>query len=210
MTATINTAVRDAQRVAGGWVAVDSVRHTSDGLALSLGVRRGRRGPRVGLWEVRCTGVREICISDLDGGGIALYPPTHPAARQFTAPVTRLTYLPGQEFFKALGALAAAHLAAVDDWVPVERFLPLAPGSGKKLALRAPDFLARAYARALRKAGFRVQLSTPAAGRRGRTHPRVLHFGNSFVVADRFEVRDGLANNALQLTKPAQAMELRS
>jgi hypothetical protein len=92
-----------------------------------------------------------------------------------------------------LATLYHAHIDAVDDWIPFERYvlpkIPSAcgfePASRNEFAFRGPDFLIRAYARALRTGGERVQAVLKVAKRKiGR--PGVLHFGESYVVADKF------------------------
>ena len=70
----------------GGWVRVEQVRKTPGRLELCLGVHMEDRGRRkIGAWRVICLGVREAHIVDFDGGGLAIYPTTHPAARQYAA-----------------------------------------------------------------------------------------------------------------------------
>ena len=198
---TITRAIREIHAIPDGWVVVESVSRADQGLIVSLAVRKGKTGQRLGSWEIRCRGVRELQISDLSGGGIRLYASGHPAANQFVSPMVRLSCATGDHTVRALGTLAAAHLAATDDWIPVERYLPLGSCANGRVAVRAPAFLARVYVRALRKAGFGVRLSPRQSPPRSRKHPRVLHLGNSFVIADAFEVRSGLANNEMQRTK---------
>jgi hypothetical protein len=106
-----------------------------------------------------------------------------------------------------LGALAAAHVATVDDWISVDRYLPMEAGAKADLVIRAPVFLVRAYAKALARLGAVVRVKPAARKRRTSPPPRVLHFGNSFVVADGFEATLGarkLEKNQMQRTVPAQ------
>ena len=95
---------------------------------------------------------------------------------------------------RVLAALQQAHVKAVDDWIPFDRYLQIntpytlpyfAPVSGDNFFCKGPDFLLRVYANALSAAGQQVQL---LRGRRNRRalRPQVLHFGSSYIVADRF------------------------
>jgi hypothetical protein len=88
---------------------------------------------------------------------------------------------------------------AVDDWIPFDRYLPIkipwngtsilpyfAPVSGSKFVCRGPDFLVRAYAKALEAIGERIQLTLRGGPKPKSIRPKVLHFGSSFVVANAF------------------------
>jgi hypothetical protein len=58
--------------------------------------------------------------------------------------------------------------------------------AGGKPVCQGPDFLMRAYARALRRIGAKPDLTLQKKHRTKIVRPKVLHFGNSFVVADAF------------------------
>jgi hypothetical protein len=196
------TRITKSHGTSAGWVDVASVAQASGGLDITVVLRSRKKGPVFATWNVRCRGVREFEFSDLTGGGIRLYSSDHPAAKQYVAGGARLSCRTGGAGTQAWLALAAAHVAAVDDWVPLERYLPSTPPATGTLVVRAPAFLVRVYAQALRRIGLRVRvLSTKRrAKQRGRS-PKVLHLGNSFVVADAFEVRERLANKQMQRTK---------
>jgi len=184
-----------------GWLEVDRVVQAAGGLDVALVLRKGKKGRTLATWDVCCRGVREFEFSDLTGGGIRLYSSDHPAAKQYTATATRLSCRTSQAGAQAWLALVAAHREAVDDWVPLDRYLPATPPTNGTIAVRAPLFLARAYARALRSMGLNVRLVHSKHPPKRGTSPKVLHLGNSFVVADAFEVREGLANKQMQRTK---------
>src|SRR5579863_5704402 len=92
---SLAVAIRSINRPPGGWLHIDAIRKAGSGIVLSLGPREGKRGRRVLGWEVSCQRVREIGVSDLDGGGIRLYGSRHPAARQYAARSARLRCRPG-------------------------------------------------------------------------------------------------------------------
>jgi hypothetical protein len=168
---------------------------------LSLGVYHGKAGRLGASWDIHCRGVRELSISDLDGGGIQLYPPSHPAARQYSDAKTTLRCEVGEAMSAGVGALLEAHIRATDDWVPFDRYVPTWKSP---LVIRGPAFLIRSYSRALKRLHLEPAISV-RRGKAGRHRPlRVLHLGESYVVAAAFEVFQsarGLSNNGLKLTK---------
>src|SRR5262249_21759467 len=121
-------AIKRIHGIPDGWVCVEQVHSIRGGLELCFGIRRGRRGNTIATWVVHCFGVHEAKVTDLDGGGIALYASDHPAARQYTTPWSELRW-PRETNQKAvLGTLYDAHINAVEDWVPFERYvLPNSP-----------------------------------------------------------------------------------
>ena len=173
------------------WVRLVRAESNRKGLCLLFEVRSGQRGKVVAGFSIRCSGVREHHIGELDGGGMRRYPSSHPAARQTFAPRARLAIEGKGDPLSALGALVTSHVSAVDDWVPVARYL----GDLKTLVSRlargpvvfsGPAFLLARYARAARRLGWRTRLTRlRQAKRRPAT---VLHFSESFVVAERFQV----------------------
>lgn len=174
------------------WIRVDVVRRLRGGLELALAVHRGKRGPRVGTWRVHCSGLRETHIADLNGGGMRLYTSSHPAARQYAAAGAQLRVTDIDDVQRVLGALLRAHVATVDDWIPFDRYFKENGGAQRprKLVLRGPEFLMRAYARALRALPVSVRVSVKAQPKR-LVRPQVLHFGGSYIVADGFAVQEG-------------------
>jgi hypothetical protein len=168
-----------------GWVRVESVHRVDDGIVLVLGLYAGKKGERVRSWEIRCRRVQEAHICDLDGGGIGLYEPDHPVCRQYTAGTATLRCAVGDRRDAAVGSMLAAHVGAVDDWIPFDRYVS---GLKAPMTVRGPAFLIKAYAAALRDLGL---APTVSAGKsvKGRARYRALHFGNSFVVAAIFEAR---------------------
>ncbi len=200
-------AIRAIHAKPDGWVRVEQVRRgPGRSLQMILGVAEGRRGALREAWLVTCRGVRELCLTDLDGGGLQLWPASHPAARQYSDPTASLICKPS-DLRAAVGALYEAHASAVDDWVPFEQYLGFevpAPSKLERLRARGPRFLMNKYARALRALGIACALAP--SGRRDSRRPacRVLHFGDSYVVAEEFSmapVPNRLANNRMQLTK---------
>ena len=92
-------------------------------------------------------------------------------------------------------------MKAVDGWIPFDRYLLIntpyngtpflpyfAPVSGNRFVCKGPDFLLKAYANALAATGQRVQLRLHGRPNRRTLRPQVLHFGSSYVVADRLTV----------------------
>lgn len=185
----IEQAVRSINTMPDRWVRLERVRRLPGGLDLSFGIYRGRRGRRFGAWEVTCLKVHEATITAWDGGGLRLYSSSHPAAREFVAPQVELRWEGTMDEISVIGALSKAHATAVDDWIPFGSHASIRPLPKNKFALRGPDFLMRAYAKALRTLGCQPRLIL-RRGRRTAIRPKVLHFGNSFVVANAFIAKE--------------------
>ncbi len=208
MKTSLTKVIRAIQTKPDGWLHVEAIQKVGTGVVLSLALREGKGGQWISAWDVCCSGVREISVSDLEGGGIGLYGSSHPAARQYATGMAKLRCRPDGKGSAILGALASAHVATVDDWIPVDRYLPMQAGAKGDFLVRAPDFLVRAYAKALERLGVVARVSAVARKGRRSPAPRVLHLGDSFVVADRFEAALGakrLENNQMQRAAPAQA-----
>jgi hypothetical protein len=187
----------------GSWIRAEAVRYRPTGVELAFVALRSRRGNRIASWQIVCGGVRELSVSDLDGGGIQLYSSSHPAAKQYSADGAALQWRPSGRGPEALGALLAAHIRLVDDWIPFERYTSPRRLEASQVTWRGPEFVMRAYARALRELGLPAKV-VPKRRLRRTSRPRCLHFGNSFVVSNRFRVvsgATGLPNKELKLTK---------
>lgn len=184
MTMRIEKAIELIVGSADSWVRLEEVRKVSRGLVLSFGIHKGRRGKRVDAWRITCSEVHEANITALDGGGLALYSSTHPAARECVAPRAEVRWSGTSDEAVLIGTLYKAHTEAVDDWIPFDWYSGIQAVSKDKFVCRGPDFLMRAYAKALGSIGKQPQVIL----RRKRTtvRPRVLHFGDSYIVANTF------------------------
>jgi hypothetical protein len=191
----IQNAVKIVESVPDSWMRVVQVLRISGRLEICFSVHRGKRGKRVDQWRITCRGVHEAQITDWDLGGLRLYPSTHPAARQFVARWAELRWPRPCDEARVFLALHRAHIKAVDDWVPFESYLQIetpwtgscfAPISGSNFVCRSPEFLVRAYAKALEAIGERAQITLRRASKLKPTKPKVLHFGNSYVLANTF------------------------
>src|SRR5882724_11861386 len=96
-----------------------------DRLELCFTVSVGKNGREVDRWLVRIRGVRDFSICDANGGGIQLSDAAHPAVRQFVEPTCVLHF---SGLVNAAGEVASrlwqSHVAAVADWIPIDRYLP--------------------------------------------------------------------------------------
>jgi len=187
----IEKAIKSIHAVPKSWVRVAQVRYMPNSLELALTIHKERRGRLiVDAWTIFCLGVREAHITDFDGGGLALYRSTHPAGRQYTARRAVLRWDSRGDTGKMLGTLYGAHIDAVDDWIAFDRYgfgTWTRPALTKdKLVLRGPDFLMRAYAKALHANGESPHLRLQPLRKRKPVALRTLHFGDSFVVAAGF------------------------
>jgi hypothetical protein len=195
----IQNAVKLINSIPGGWVRMAQFRRISGGFEVSFSIHQGKRGKKIEQWAIRCRGVHEAKISEMDGGGLGLYPSDHPAARQYVTRRAELRWPRTCDETKVLAALFRAHVETVDDWIPLDGYLQIntpwngtsflpdfAPVSGKNFVCRGPDFLLLAYASALKAIGERVELRVRSSAKPRLIRPRVLHFGASQIVADVF------------------------
>jgi hypothetical protein len=181
----IEDAIQRIYSMPGWWVKVDQIRRIPRGLELGLGVYKGRRGKKAEAWRIACLGVREFWVDDLDGGGIAVYSASHPAARRFVAPLAVLGWATGGDAV-TIAALYEAHLEVVQDWIAFERYVDIQAIAEGRLICRGPDFLMRAYAKALRRVGAQPRLGSRQKRKPAGARPRALHLGSSCVVATTF------------------------
>jgi hypothetical protein len=73
---------------------------------------------------------------------------------------------------------------------------------------RGPDFLLRVYAKALAAVASGVRLRVYGKTMKGRTKPQVLHFGGSYIVADKFSAERNIqhAGSAAEFWVRADAL----
>lgn len=182
----IQNAIKLIHSESDSWVRLEQTRRIPTGLELRFGIFRGEHGPRIHSWSIKCLRVRDTTITDLDGGGLSLYAATHPAARRFTArrAVLRWRGIRGKD--AVIGALYGAHCELVDDWLSFDEFVSPKAFSGRTGSCRGPDFLMRAYAKVLRAKGAGVQLTLLGRVKARMERLKVLHFGDSYVVAAAF------------------------
>jgi hypothetical protein len=198
----IEKAISTIDLISDSWVRMELMRRILGGIELRFGIHKGRRGKRLDGWEVLCRGVHELKISYEDFGGMAVYRTNHPAARQYVVQSAELRWPRTCDEGRALGALFSAHLETVGDWIEFDSYLGIEfpwthgnqhtyslPTTSNEFVLRGPSFLLRAYAKALKAIGEPVKLTFRNRPKGKSVRPKVLHFGGSYVVADKFEAR---------------------
>jgi hypothetical protein len=195
----IQNAVNLIYKIPDCWVRMEQFRRISGGFEVSFGIHQGQRGKKVERWIVSCRKVHEAKIMELDVGGLAVYSSSHPAARQYAARHAELRWPLDCDKAEALVALYRAHLEVAGDWIPFDQYLfldkawdgsPLVlrpgPVSGKKFVCRGPEYLLKAYAKALEASGVEAKMTVKNTAGPKLIRPKVLHFGSSYVVADVF------------------------
>jgi hypothetical protein len=166
-------------------------------------------------WLVSCRQVREFSLTDCDGGGLNFWTKSHPLLSQFSSRKASLRVSVGRRTMaECLGMLLKVHRQSVDDWIDFDRFVPPALSTrtdARPIVINGPEFLLIDYQRGLEAAGFGATLKRhqralywSGFGWSERRHPvSLLHFGNSFVVAESFSAqaeatRHVLPNKRLQ------------
>jgi hypothetical protein len=182
----IQNAIKLIHSESDSWVRVEQTRKIPRGLELRFGIYRGEHGAKTDSWSVKCLGVRDSVITALDGGGLLFYPGTHPAARRFTARRAVLRWRGIRDKDAVIGALYGAHIAVMGDWLPFDDVVSIEAISRRTSSCSGPDFLMRAYAKALRAKGERVQLTLRGGSKEKSMGLKVLHFGESYVIAAAF------------------------
>jgi hypothetical protein len=181
----IQKAIKLIHSESDSWVRVEQTRTIPRGLDLRFGIYRGEHGAQIDSWSIKCFGVRDATITALDGGGLRLYPGTHPAVRRFTARRAVLRWRDIRDKDAVIGALYGAHVTVMDDWLPFDEVVSIEMISRRTASCRGPDFLMRAYAKAFRAKGERVQLVL--GGSKAKSMGlKLLHFGDSYVIAAAF------------------------
>lgn len=187
----MTNAFKQIDKIPDAWVRLGMAVPDGKNLVLLFTVSEGKRGRIAFRCRVRCVRVREWHLENSDEGGLQVYGSDHPLARQYSSSKARLRLARVDDAGAVVEALLAAHVGVFDDWVPCERYLgnlgDLAARVDKGLSITGPEFVLKAYARALRSKAAatltrQTKQSAPATAR-----VRILHFSHSFVVAERFE-----------------------
>lgn len=145
-------------------------------------------------WKLRFSGVVEQQLSVIVDCGLNVWR-HHVVLDQYTRRREFLHFAqrPGNAD-EVIGQLWRAHTAAVDDWIPFDRYLNrelqlaelLASGSG--LLATGPDFLIDPYERVMRDFGCQpCRLALPGPPR--LSQGLLAHFGESYVVAEQLTVQ---------------------
>jgi hypothetical protein len=166
------------------WVRLEEVRRIPQGLILSFGIHKGQRGKLVDAWNIRCARVHDAKITAWDGGGLALYSSRHPAARQFSGRQAEVRWSGTSGESALIGAFYEEHTRAADDWIPFDSYSSIQNPSKGNFSCKGPEFLMRAYAKALRAIGKEPRIILKKKS--NAVSPKVLHFGDSYVIADSF------------------------
>lgn len=201
MAGPIEDLLKSDEFAENGWVRVVGFRWEGWRLECELRIDEGAEGRTLSVWKVSCDEVRDYLIVDVNGGGLNINDGDHPAARQHSDPVVDLSIRDAvADPARLIGGLWTVHRETCDDWIPFERYLnPTRPldellRAGPAQLARGPRFLLDAYASKLRRHKVAVSLSTERTAKyfvdgawREQQHPlSVMHFGASFVVAERF------------------------
>jgi hypothetical protein len=198
----VHNMVKVVESTPDAWVRVLQVRRTPSRMEICFAVHKGKRGRRIDEWRVTCQGVREAEITDFDGGGLGFYAADQPAAHQYVAQTAELRWSRTCDEARTFLALHRAHTREAYGWIPFDRYLHIetpwtgtsfqphfAPVSGNYYVCRGPDFLLRAYAKALKSIGEEAKLILRRSVKSQRAKPKVLHFGASYVVANTFTAK---------------------
>jgi hypothetical protein len=190
----IKQILRSAQR--NEWLSVTAIAVVGRDLTLRFEAAPKKRSRLKRAWIVSCRQVRDLCLADFDGGGINHWARDHPTIWQFSSPRASLAISFGNHTrAECLGVLLEAHHIAVDDWIEFDRFADIdRKTSAGPPKIVAPQFLLAEYRRRLVRAGFSAQLTKPRkrfywSGRGWslrRSKVSMLHFGNSFIIAESF------------------------
>jgi hypothetical protein len=197
------------------WFSVTAVCSERRNLVLRFESSAAPADGAIGAWLVSCRQVREFSLTDFDGGGLNFWTKSHPLLSQFSSRKASLRVTVGRRTMaECVGMLLKVHRQSVDGWIDFDRFLP--PGlstrtDARPLVISGPEFLLINYQRGLEAAGFGATLKRyeralywSGFGWSERRHPvSLLHFGNSFVVAESFSAqaeatRHMLPNKRLQ------------
>ena len=168
----------------------------SDGMRVAS-VQWTRRGvnvrfvmPDASRWELRFIDVLESRFTVVTECGLHVHDDNkHVAVLQYMDRRLQLHFAAkARDPFRVIGKLRAAHIDAVEDWIPFDRYLDtkvLTKKSG--LLATGPAFLIKAYANVLKAEGCKPSMTEVSAPRvRGGV---MAHFGESYVIAASVSVR---------------------
>lgn len=173
-----------------GGIDIASAHWRPRGLTLTLEVDHGTG--ELSSWSVHCDEVLEYHLSSAFDCGLDIWDASHPAIDQYVQQTERLTFATAaREPARVIGELWMAHRAAVDDWIPFDRYLNaelplhiLLASNGGELA-KGPAFLLEVYERVLNEHGCRPSRVGSKEGAAEKAS--FIHFGESYVVARTFK-----------------------
>jgi hypothetical protein len=147
----------------------------------------------ISFWTLQCFGVIEYLLRGAHYQiGLNIWENDHPVIDQHTESREGVYISKAPKSSDTVvGQLWAAHVKRVDDWISFDRYLntelPLQAllDSGNALIASAPAFLASAYVEVLESN--RCAPSRVPAGPARASSARLVHFGDSYVVAARVE-----------------------
>ncbi|MFZ2490139.1 MAG: hypothetical protein WA208_01510 [Thermoanaerobaculia bacterium] len=159
--------------------------------ALELGFRVDHGTGVISFWTVQCSGVIEYALRDAHYQiGLNICESDHPVIDQHTESREGVYISKAPKSSDTVvGQLWAAHVRRVDDWISFDRYLNTEVllqtllESGNALIASAPAFLASAYLQVLESN--RCAPSRVPAGPARASSARLVHFGDSYVVAAR-------------------------
>jgi len=197
----------------GRWLLVTSIISERRDLTIRFEFFPALTDGLVSAWIVSCRQVRDFSLTDFHGGGLNFWTTNHPVLSQFSSRKASLRIsVDGRTRAECVGALFMAHRRCVDDWIEFHRFVPLALSSRTDLhpmLISGPEFLLTEYRRGLKAAGFDATLKPhkralywSGVGWSERRHRvSLLHFGNSFVVAESFSAQPEATARVLQANR---------
>lgn len=118
--------LRFINRISDAWVRLLGASWPAKNeVGLRFSIDAGRNGRSIATWQMDVSGIREYHITDANGGGMAISRTDHPVVRQYVDSQDALHFQGSiEDPDRAIGALWASHVGAVDDWIDPDRYLP--------------------------------------------------------------------------------------
>ncbi len=184
-----------------GWLSLINSHWDGDDLELVLELKDGFEVSENTNWVVRATTVHEYKIFDANDCGLNHFRENHVAISQYTDKTANLFFQGTYSSpYAVVGSLYEAHTEVAQDWIEFEKYLntnqtvsSLIEAGFGKLA-DGPVFLLKEYMEVLRNFGIKSNIADQMPPKRWNgmswvefsSVPELLHFGGSYVIADRF------------------------
>ncbi len=181
------------------WLTVTSVSYERRDLTLRFELFPVPSDGTPPAWIVTCRSVRQVSLTEFNGGGLNFWKTNHPLLSQSSSPKASLKVtIGGRTRAECRGLMLEAHEQSVNGWIDFERFVPgaasVGAAGGDSFVISGPAFLLEIYRRRLKGAGFaatrkkhrRALYWSGSRWSERRLTVSLLHFGSSFVVAESF------------------------
>jgi hypothetical protein len=139
-------------------------------------------------YKIICENIIEYLICDVNGGGINLWKDNnHYMLRQFTDETYSLKIMSNKNIFdNMIYKLYKLHTRKYNDWIPFDKYFKMfikTHSSKYSEIYNGPKFIVMEYIKVLNKNNVKYLMES-IGGKKFNGNIKMIHFGNSYIVAE--------------------------